>query len=41
MPTLREAIAEQAGHQRGITVHTDEVVVSPGGKPNLFFPTCC
>jgi aspartate/methionine/tyrosine aminotransferase len=39
MPTLREAIAEQAGRQRGITVHPDEVVVSPGGKPNLFFPT--
>ena len=38
MPSLREAIAEQAGRQRGIQVHPDEVVVSPGGKPNLFFP---
>jgi len=39
MPSLREALAEQAGRQRGIEVHPDEVVVSPGGKPNLFFPT--
>jgi aspartate aminotransferase len=39
LPALREAIAERAGRQRGIEVHPDEVVVSPGGKPNLFFPT--
>jgi len=39
MPSLREALAEQASRQRGIEVHPDEVVVSPGGKPNLFFPT--
>jgi aspartate aminotransferase len=39
MPALREAIAEKAGLQRGIEVHPEEVVVSPGGKPNLFFPT--
>ena len=39
MPSLREALAEQAGRQRGITIHPNEVVVSPGGKPNLFFPT--
>ncbi len=39
MPSLREAIAEQAGRQRGLTIHPEEVVVSPGGKPNLFFPT--
>jgi len=39
MPSLREAIAEKAGQQRGIEVHPEEVVVSPGGKPNLFFPT--
>ncbi|HTY64777.1 MAG TPA: pyridoxal phosphate-dependent aminotransferase [Acidobacteriota bacterium] len=36
---LREAIAEDAGGRRGIRVHPDEVIVSPGGKPNLFFPT--
>ena len=36
---LRAAIASDAGERRGIQVHPDEVVVSPGGKPNLFFPT--
>lgn len=39
IPSLREALAEDAGRRRGIQVHPDEVVVSPGGKPNLFFPT--
>ncbi len=39
MPSLREAIAEHAGRQRGIEVLPEEVIVSPGGKPNLFFPT--
>jgi aspartate/methionine/tyrosine aminotransferase len=39
MPALREAIAEDAGKRRGINFTADEVVVSPGGKPNLFFPT--
>jgi len=39
MPSLREAIAEDAGFRRGIKIHSNEVVVSPGGKPNLFFPT--
>jgi aspartate aminotransferase len=39
MPTLRAAIAKDAGRRRGIEVGPDEVVVSPGGKPNLFFPT--
>ena len=39
MPSLREALAEDAGRRRGIEVHPDDVVVSPGGKPNLFFPT--
>lgn len=39
MVELREAIAEDAGRRRGIKISPDEVVVSPGGKPNLFFPT--
>ena len=39
MVELREAIAEDAGRRRGIEISPDEVVVSPGGKPNLFFPT--
>jgi len=38
IPALREVIAEDAGRRRGITIHPDEVIVSPGGKPNLFFP---
>ena len=39
MPDLREVIAEDAGRQRGLEFHPDQVVVSPGAKPNLFFPT--
>jgi aspartate aminotransferase len=39
VPALREAIALDAGRRRGIAVDAEEVVVSPGGKPNLFFPT--
>ncbi len=39
IPSLREAIAEDGGNRRGIKFTADEVVVSPGGKPNLFFPT--
>ena len=36
---LRQAIAEEAGSTRGIEITPEEVVVSPGAKPNLFFPT--
>jgi len=39
MPALREVIAEDAGRQRGMEFQPDQVVVSPGAKPNLFFPT--
>jgi aspartate/methionine/tyrosine aminotransferase len=39
IPALRKAIAEDAGRRRGIEISPDEVIVSPGGKPNLFFPT--
>ena len=39
MPSLREALAEDAGRRRGIEIDPEEVVVAPGGKPNLFFPT--
>ncbi|HEY3312530.1 MAG TPA: pyridoxal phosphate-dependent aminotransferase [Anaerolineales bacterium] len=35
---FREIIAEHAGRQRGITVLPEQVVVSPGTKPGLFFP---
>lgn len=39
IPALRAAIAKDAGMRRGIEIRPDEVVVSPGGKPNMFFPT--
>jgi aspartate aminotransferase len=35
---LREAIAADAGQRRRIYIHPSQVVVSPGAKPNLFFP---
>lgn len=37
MPSLREAIADDSGNRRGVEFSADEVVVGPGGKPNLFF----
>lgn len=36
---LREIIAEDAGKRRGIELSPEEVVVVPGAKPMLFFPT--
>lgn len=39
MKSLREVIAQEAGTRRGLVIHPDQVVVSPGAKPNLFFPT--
>ena len=38
MKTLREVIAADAGKRHGLQIHPDQVVVSPGAKPNLFFP---
>jgi aspartate/methionine/tyrosine aminotransferase len=35
---LRNAIAEYAGRKRNIPIKPGQVVVSPGAKPNLFFP---
>jgi aspartate/methionine/tyrosine aminotransferase len=37
MPSLREAIAEDSGIRHGVEFAADEVIVGPGGKPNLFF----
>jgi aspartate/methionine/tyrosine aminotransferase len=37
--TLRQAIAEDAGERRGIPIDPAQVVVGPGAKPALFFPT--
>jgi aspartate aminotransferase len=37
LPQLREAIAEDAGRRRGLRFDPSEVVVTPGGKPIMFF----
>ncbi len=37
IPALREAIAEEVGRSRGIRVRPDQVVVTPGAKPIIFF----
>lgn len=39
MPSLREVIAEDCGRRRGIHIKAEEVVVGPGAKPALFYPT--
>ena len=36
-PQLREAVAEDVGSRRGIKVDPGEVVITPGGKPIMFF----
>jgi aspartate/methionine/tyrosine aminotransferase len=37
LPELREAIASEVAKTRGIRVHPDQVVVTPGAKPIMFF----
>ena len=37
IPELREAIAEDVSRSRGIEVDPEQVVVTPGGKPIMFF----
>jgi len=37
LPELRAAIAEEVSRTRGIPVEPDRVVVTPGGKPIMFF----
>ena len=37
IPELREAIAEHISETRNITVNPEEVVVTPGAKPIIFF----
>ena len=36
---LREVIADVAGKRRGISISPKQVLVSPGAKPAMFFPT--
>src|SRR5487761_949173 len=37
LPSLREAVAEDAGRRRGIRIDPSEVVITPGAKPVFFF----
>jgi aspartate/methionine/tyrosine aminotransferase len=37
LPELRQAVAEYISRTRGIKAEADEVVVTPGGKPIMFF----
>jgi len=39
LPRLRQVIAEDAGQRRGMEFRPAQVVVGPGAKPGLFFPT--
>lgn len=39
MAEFRRILAEEAGRRRGVTFSPDQITVSPGGKPNIFFPT--
>ncbi len=36
-PELRQAVAEDAGRRRGISIDPDEVVITPGAKPIMFY----
>src|SRR5437867_4032322 len=37
IPELRESIARNAGAKRSLTFRADQVVVTPGGKPIMFY----
>jgi aspartate aminotransferase len=37
LPELRQAIADDVSHSRGVEITSDWVVVVPGGKPIIFF----
>ena len=37
LPELRKAVAEVCGKDKGLTISPDEVVITPGGKPIMFF----
>ncbi len=39
MPALRKAIAEHASERLGLNIGPERIVVGPGAKPGLFFPT--
>ena len=37
IPELRAAIAEDVSQRRGVSVDPEQVVVTPGGKPIMYF----
>jgi aspartate aminotransferase len=37
LPELRKTVAEVCGRDKGLTISPDEVVITPGGKPIMFF----
>jgi aspartate/methionine/tyrosine aminotransferase len=39
LPALRQLIAREAGRQHGLEFTPSQVVIGPGAKPGLFFPT--
>jgi aspartate aminotransferase len=39
LPALRRVVAEDAGRRRGLRLDPSQVVIGPGSKPALFFPT--
>ncbi|TFG88436.1 MAG: pyridoxal phosphate-dependent aminotransferase [Gemmatimonadales bacterium] len=39
LPALRRIVAEDAGRRRGMRIDPARVVIGPGSKPALFFPT--
>jgi aspartate aminotransferase len=39
MPALRQAIADHESERLGLNIGAERVVVGPGAKPGLFFPT--
>ena len=39
LPALRRTVAEDAGRRRGIRIDPEQVIVGPGSKPAMFFPT--
>ncbi|MFH0916710.1 MAG: pyridoxal phosphate-dependent aminotransferase [bacterium] len=39
LPALRRVVAEDAGRRRGLRFDPAQVVIGPGSKPALFFPT--
>lgn len=41
LPALRESIAKYISESRNIKIEPDEVVVTPGGKPVIFYSILC